>query len=352
VQIRADELAIDVPRLGRVPRHVFWILIAMSVMGLMGFGYVSLELLHMRRRISSAERRGFNPYVSGEPVRRAEMFFGRHALLQRIVDTLHQNSIMLYGERRIGKTTLLHQIVNRLQMVEDPGYWFVPVYVDLEGTPQEAFFHVLMEEILRAVQAVPDGARLVDGADDGLAFHSTPAAHYSDRIFTRDLRRVVRQLQTVGARRHPHKQLRIILLLDEVDVMSNYDSLVQQQLRRIFMRDFAVALGAVVAGVQISHAWDRVESPWYNLFNEIAVEPFTAAQARALLTHPVRGIYSFAPDALDFIIAQSAGRPFRVQQYGLEAVAHMLARGRRRVELVDVQAAHDAIAARISHSEK
>ena len=38
---------------------------------------------------------------SGEPVRDGDMFFGRHDMLQRIVSTLHHNSIMIHGERRI-----------------------------------------------------------------------------------------------------------------------------------------------------------------------------------------------------------------------------------------------------------
>ena len=60
----------------------------------------------------------------------------------------------------------------------------------------------------------------------------------------------------------------MILLLDEMDVVSAYDTVVQQQLRRIFMSPLAANLGAVVAGIQISKTWDRLESPWYNMFNE------------------------------------------------------------------------------------
>ena len=49
------------------------------------------------------------------------------------------------------------------------------------------------------------------------------------------------------------------------------------------MSPLAANLGAVVAGIQISKEWDRMESPWYNLFNEIPLEPFTDARARELL---------------------------------------------------------------------
>jgi hypothetical protein len=121
--------------------------------------------------------------------------------------------------------------------------------------------------------------------------------------------------------------------------------LIQQQLRRIFMREFAATLGAVVAGIQISKEWDRVESPWFNLFNDIALTPFTREQAIELLVEPVRGYYQYDPAAIEFILDHANGRPYKIQQYGLEAVNHMLAARRRRVTLTDVEAAHQRLEA-------
>ena len=136
---------------------------------------------------------------------------------------------------------------------------------------------------------------------------------------------------------------RVILLMDEMDVVSSYNTLVQQQLRRVFMSSLAANLGAVVAGIQISKEWDRLESPWYNLFNEIELEPFPPDEARKLLIEPVRGVYEWEPEALNFVVSQSAGRPHRLQQYALEAVNLMLAARRLRITQADVLAAHEVI---------
>ena len=81
-------------------------------------------------------KRRFNPYIAGAPVLEDEMFFGREQLLERILQTIHNNSILLYGERRIGKTSLQHHLKRRLQQLEDPDYVFYPVYIDLQGTPE------------------------------------------------------------------------------------------------------------------------------------------------------------------------------------------------------------------------
>ncbi|MCC6168073.1 MAG: hypothetical protein IT329_12680 [Caldilineaceae bacterium] len=336
----APPVEVEVPVLGPVATGPFRALVILGSIALLGAVYVTLEVLNNRRRGLEAVARAYNPYISGEPVRRDDMFFGRRDLVQRIVDTLHNNSIMIYGERRIGKTTLLYQLVTVLREVNDTDYWFVPIYVDLEGTPQEEFFHYLMEEIVVRVESLEGAAEEIAPHLAGLRVHATPDPAYSDRDFNRDLNRLTHVLEAYGVRHDPAKQLRLILLMDEMDVMSRYDSLVQQQLRRIFMREFAATLGAVVAGIQISKDWDRVESPWYNLFNEIALAPFERAQAIELLVEPVRGYYTYEPAAIEFVLDNAQGRPYKIQQYGLEAVNHMLAYRRRKITLADVEVAH------------
>lgn len=345
--IAAPPATLMLPVLGEVEERIFRLLLLFAGLALVGFGYVTFEILQHHVRATEAVRRGFNPYISGEPVRREEMFFGRHDLLDRIVSTLHNNSIMIHGERRIGKTTLLYQLANALRQVHDEEYWFLPVMIDLEGTTEQQLFTQLMEEILQVVGQLPDLPNA--GLLDDLLFHSTGGAsatgQYTDREFGRDLRQVVRLLEAYCREYAGGKQVRLILLLDEGDTLSQFNHLYQQQLRRIFMRDFAATVGAVVAGIQISKEWDRVESPWYNLFNEIAMTPFTRAQAIELLIEPVRGYYLYEPEAIEFILAQSEGRPFRIQQYALEAVNHMLRERRRRITRADVEYAHELILA-------
>lgn len=336
---------VALPVLGRVESRVFQLLVLFGTLAVVGFGFVSYEILQHRRRVGEAVARGFNPYISGEPVRREDMFFGRHELLQRIVSTLHNNSIMIHGERRIGKTTLLYQLANTLRQIDDRDYWFVALYVDLEGTTETSFFHLLMEEISHHVYTLDRLDVQSLATLDGLHYHSIQATSYSDREFSRDLRQIIAILEAYGAKHRPDKQLRLILLMDEMDTVSRFNHLIQQQLRRIFMREFAVSLGAVVAGIEISKDWERIESPWFNMFNEIAMQPFSRQESIQLLVEPVRGYYIYEPEAVDFVVDRSEGRPYRLQQYGLEAVNEMLRHKRRRITLRDASVAHQSILA-------
>jgi hypothetical protein len=271
------------------------------------------------------------------------MFFGRRELLEQIVSTLHNNSIMIHGERRIGKTTILYQLAKVLRQIDDKEFWFVPVFIDLEGTSQERLFRLLSEEIATTVAELPSLGSSQLEALRALRCHGEPDVEYTDREFSRDLRTVLQVLDDYGRRHHGDRSLRLILLLDEMDTLSRFDHVYQQQLRRMFMRDFAATVGAVVAGIQISKDWDRVESPWFNMFNEVAMRPFGQDQALELLTEPVRGYYSFQDAAIEFVLRHSDGRPYRIQQYALEAVNHMLRHGRRRILMVDVLAAHELV---------
>jgi Trp operon repressor len=339
------------PLLGEIESRIFNLLLVFGALAMVGFGYVSYEIFLHNHRVSEAVRRGFNPYISGEPVRREEMFYGRHELLQRIVATLHNNSIMIHGERRIGKTTLLYQLANALRQVEDEEYWFVPVLIDLEGTTEDKLFLQLAEDIYQTAISLPALTPSAQRSLQFLACHRWSTANpedelpsqYTDREFGRDLRTIVRMLEQYAEQQQDQRQLRLILLLDEVDTLSQFNPIYQQQLRRIFMRDFAATLGAIVAGIAISKEWDRVESPWFNLFNEIAMAPFSHAEAVELLVEPVRGYYIYEPAALEFIVTHSDGRPYRIQQYGLEAVNHMLKHKRRRIQMGDVEYAHAQI---------
>jgi ligand-binding sensor domain-containing protein len=339
IKVVAPERLVVLPGGRRMPAVLFYPGIALSAVALGvlltagGVTWRSYRKEKQRASAAAARRqealgRRFNPYISGEPVRDPDMFFGRHDLLRRILNALHQNSIMISGERRIGKTTLLYRLGEELRASDDPEWVFIPVMVDMEGTPQQQFFHLLMENICGVLrgylrEALP------------LRFNSAPAGNYTDRDFIADLRALIEALKPVVAPR----TARVVLLIDEMDVINTYDALVQQQLRRIFMSSQAYNLGAVVAGIQISKAWDRVESPWYNMFNEIQVDPFPQDEARRLLVEPVRGVYEWEGPALEFVLAHADGRPYRLQQFGLQAVNHMLAEGRERINLADVEAA-------------
>ena len=144
----------------------------------------SSGLVRARRKRRLHQRR-FNPYMAGAPVLDEKLFFGREQLLEKILQTLHNNSLLLHGERRIGKTSLQHQLKKRLEALRDPVYDFYPVYIDLQGTPEELFFATLGEEIFEELAGV------LDGFEPSSPFSSD----YTYRDLVADLREILKRLR-------------------------------------------------------------------------------------------------------------------------------------------------------------
>jgi tetratricopeptide (TPR) repeat protein len=278
------------------------------------------------RRRRRLRRRRFNPYIAGGPVFAEELFYGREPLLQRILQTVHTNSLLLHGERRIGKTSILHQLRRRLEALDDPDYRFHPVYVDLQGTPQERFFATLADQVFDAL-----GPPAGDGGSARVPALARPA--YDDHDLVRELHGLLGALQQASP-----KRIKVVLLIDEVDELNDYDPRVNQKLRSLFMKRFAENLVAVVAGVRIRREWEKEASPWYNFFEEIEVAPIAPEDARELVLRPIRGVFRVDPGVAERIVAACGGKPYPIQRRCLALVHRLHEQGRRTITLADVEA--------------
>ena len=83
-----------------------------------------------------------NPYIIGRPVNEPDRFFNREDLLEFIAVNLNQGAraIILHGQRRIGKSSVLAQIPFALAA---EAYTFIPL--SLEGKSQKSLAVVLHE---------------------------------------------------------------------------------------------------------------------------------------------------------------------------------------------------------------
>ncbi|MDJ0840068.1 MAG: ATP-binding protein [Acidobacteriota bacterium] len=281
---------------------------------------------HKKWRIRKAFRQRFNPYIAGAPVLNESMFYGRGMTLKQILNTLHNNSLMIYGERRIGKTSFLHRLNKELPLLDDPEYHFIPVFVDLQGVKEVDFFHTLEQEIALCLE--PMGISL-EPAPDPL----------DSRQFISRLRKYIRALKEQS-----EKKPKLVLLLDEVDVMNGFSEHTNQQLRSVFMKGFADHIVAVMAGIHINTRWKSEGSPWYNFFEQIELKPFRKNSADELIKNPVEGVYTYTNDAVDRIMEITGGKPYLIQKMCLNLVSHILAENKRKVTRQDVEYVFKGIA--------
>ncbi len=138
-----------------------------------------------------------NPYVAGNPLRGERGFFGRQDILTWVEQELRNpdtNALVLFGQRRIGKTTLLLQLARTL-----PDDAFVPVYFDLHDQAAQPLSQVLADLADLIAKQVGMETPDLDAFDDrGHFFHHT----FLPQLY-----------HTLGDNRRP------VFLLDEFDVL-------------------------------------------------------------------------------------------------------------------------------------
>ncbi len=102
-----------------------------------------------------------NPYIAGNPVGNSNAFVGRIDVLNKVVQMLRKpqdNAIVLYGQRRIGKTSMLQYLKAHLPNEGKGNY--CPIYFDLQDKASWTVGQVvsaLAKNIANALnQAEPD----------------------------------------------------------------------------------------------------------------------------------------------------------------------------------------------------
>lgn len=147
----------------------------------------------------------YNPYIAGNPLKDARAFFGRRDILDWVNSKLINpgtNALVLFGQRRIGKTSLLFQLQNSL-----PTKDFLAVYIDLQDTSELPLGRLLSELANKSVERVAKkDASLIDlELPVGLDFDDD--GHSFQRKFLPWF------LEKIG------ENCRLVFLLDEFDVL-------------------------------------------------------------------------------------------------------------------------------------
>jgi len=127
-------------------------------------GHEYQQILESDVHFDSLARSSFhvdNPYVVGKPLTAASesLYVGREDVFRWIEENLigktQPHTLILYGQRRMGKTSTLYQLVGGHRgknIREYPGYPIYPVYIDLQrlaGCEKAEFFDRLSHDISR-----------------------------------------------------------------------------------------------------------------------------------------------------------------------------------------------------------
>ena len=265
-----------------------------------------------------------NPYIAGAPVVETSMFFGREDVFRWIENSLTgkfvDHILVIHGQRRVGKTTVLKQIPNFLPKQ------YIQVFYDLQGrtnTTLDRFLWWMASEIVRTLNKQLD-ADLLRPKRDQFADPET--------FITEFIPSLAPQLQ----------EQTLLLTFDEFDTLSRPD--IQDSLARplitFFRQLFDVACLNFIFSIGSSgNKLENMQASYTNFFKSALyrkVSFLSKNECRGLITKPVKGVITYQPKAVQRITEITSGHPYFTQLMCHELFSRCQTTGSRTIAPEDV----------------
>ena len=284
-----------------------------------------------------------NPYIVGDPVE-GNLFVGREDIIHHLEELwCHQEllqSVVLYGHRRMGKTSILRNVIHLI-----PDIKFIYVNLQCLGSISHGLGEVLM--------AITDEISAALGVE---APTDEQLLQLPERTFERYLKKVLEVMEGE----------RLIIALDEFETI---EELIEAgQISRTFMgflrglMHMSPKIAFAFAGL---HTLDEMNADYFEPFFasviSIHVSFLEPAATRQILANPVDHHASdfnsdtvpeefpldYTPAALDYIHELTAGQPYLVQKVGFQLVRcyneQVFEHGRKREAIFTIEDVDEVI---------
>jgi len=275
-----------------------------------------------------------NPYIAGAPVVEASMFFGREDVfgwIERSLEGKYVNHILvLHGQRRVGKTSVLKQIPNFLPDK------YIQVFFDLQGrtgTTLDRFLWWLASEITRTLKREHD---ILIPKPDRKEFEDT---EYLIKEFLPCVRTALGDHQ-------------LLLTFDE------FDSLDRTEIQETLSRPLIAYLRRLIEAdwlnfiFSIGSSGDKLENMQasYTDFFKSAlyrrISFLTGDDLQHLITKPVEGLITYEKKAIQRIGEITSGHPYFTQLLCHELFSRCQKTGVLTISADDVEAVLDDVVER------
>jgi len=276
-----------------------------------------------------------NPYIAGAPVTEARMFFGREDVFQWIENSIAgqyaDHILVIHGQRRVGKTSVLKQLGNRLPRR------FIPVFFDLQGrthTTLDRFLWWLAREIVRVLKQ----DRGIDvPAPERDAF--TADIEYFEHRFLPDLRPVL------GSDT-------LLITFDEFDNLE--ESEVKEELARPltdYLRRLMgnAGLNFIFSIGSSGRKLENMQAAYTEFFKTALYKKISFLnedQTRNLITRPVENLIEYDKRAVSRIYQLAGGHPYFTQLTCHELFAKCQQSDERLIKEADVESVLDDVVER------
>lgn len=267
-----------------------------------------------------------SPYVTGGPVKpdNDDVFFGREDLLRDIRGQIEKrgNVILLEGNRRAGKTSILHHLKG-LRRVKG----WLGVYSSLQGAegsseatgvPTVEVFREFARSIAKELHSneidnpLPDGSLLSKGQKLGIAKacrrgigEDSPFKDFQDYL----------EQTLLTLKRH---DLRLLLMLDEFDKLqqgidNGITSPQTPENIRYLIQTYPSFSAILTGSRRLKRLREEYWSALFGLGTRFSVSALSVDAAEKLIKEPVKNYLTYSSEAVKRAIYSTARQPFLLQ---------------------------------------
>jgi len=272
-----------------------------------------------------------NPYIPGKPLRTPEMFYGRNELLENIEKTFSISNrthiLILHGQRRTGKTSILYQLKIRLK--EN----FIPVLLDFQGLADpgtDSLLFWMANEIRKEFKK-----RKIEIAEPNLnQFQKKPTLFFQEFFFSEIQEKINKQ--------------KIILMMDEFELIDDkinegaIDKNILNYFRNLMQHSSNIEF--IFSG---THRLEEMSSNYWSILFNIGlyyhISFLKKDEAEKLICDPVRSSLQFDSMAVDKILEMTAGHPYFIQLVCYYLVEYQKKKKRNYATIEDVNDVLDEV---------
>lgn len=282
----------------------------------------------------------YAPFAEGGPVDEPDMFVGRDDLLARLESSLlsgsGSKSIVMFGQKRAGKSSLIEHLRRRLVRRGD----VVPVCFSVQEIASEltvpAFFHRILQGTSEALDELRYGGRDVpDFSPPGIAvIESHPVLRFHTEMSS-----VVRAME-----RHP-ASLRIVLLVDEFTDI--FKEIRKERIPREFMKAWKAIVekryfASMLVGQDVMPAFKEEFPNEFGVTEDVRVTYLDDGAATTLVEKPI-GRERFAGGTVPRLLGLTANSPYYTMMFCARLVDYMNDTRSVIVTEADIRAVEDGM---------
>ncbi|RJP54375.1 MAG: tetratricopeptide repeat protein [Anaerolineaceae bacterium] len=276
-----------------------------------------------------------NPFIAGAPVTEQRMFFGRNDIFQWIENSLAgqfaDHILVVHGQRRVGKTSVLKQLGNRLPKR------YIPVFFDLQGRTHTTLDHFLWWLARETVRVLKQDRDIEIPPPQKEAFASDP--EYFENQFLTSVR------SSLGKNT-------LLLTFDEFDNLE--ESEVKEELARPLVDHLRRLMGQPNLNFIFSigssgRKLENMQAAYTDFFKTALYKKISflnEEQTHNLVTRPVEGIIDYERAAVDRIYRITSGHPYFTQLTCHELFARCQRTEQRKISVSDVESVLDDVVER------